>query len=78
MEWKWIGTGLGTAVVQLRNNQLKSKVIILLTDGSNNSGDISPQDAALLAKEKNICVYTIGIGSNGVAPTPIMTSTGII
>lgn len=73
-----IGTGLGTAVVQLRNNQLKSKVIILLTDGSNNSGDISPQDAALLAKEKNICVYTIGIGSNGVAPTPIMTSTGII
>jgi Ca-activated chloride channel family protein len=73
-----IGTGLGTAVVQLRNDQLKSKVIILLTDGSNNSGDISPQDAALLAKEKNICVYTIGIGSNGVAPTPIMTSTGII
>ena len=73
-----IGTGLGTAVVQLRNDELKSKVIILLTDGSNNSGDISPIDAALLAKEKNICVYTIGIGSNGVAPTPIMTSTGII
>ena len=73
-----IGTGLGTAVVQLRNTQLKSKVIILLTDGSNNSGDISPQEAALLAKEKNICVYTIGIGSNGIAPTPVMTSTGMV
>jgi Ca-activated chloride channel family protein len=73
-----IGTGLGTSVVQLRNNALKSKVIILLTDGSNNSGDISPEEAALLAKEKGICVYTIGIGSNGMAPTPVMTPTGMI
>ncbi len=73
-----IGTGLGTSVVQLRNNALKSKVIILLTDGSNNSGDISPEDAALLAKEKGICVYTIGIGSNGMAPTPVITPTGMI
>lgn len=73
-----IGTGLGTSVVQLRNNALKSKVIILLTDGSNNSGDISPEEAALLAKEKGICVYTIGIGSNGMASTPVMTPTGMI
>ncbi len=73
-----IGAGLGTSVVQLRNNALKSKVIILLTDGSNNSGDISPEEAALLAKEKGICVYTIGIGSNGMASTPVMTPTGMI
>ena len=73
-----IGTGLGTSVVQLRNNALKSKVIILLTDGSNNSGDISPEEAALLAKEKGICVYTIGIGSNWMASTPVMTPTGMI
>lgn len=73
-----IGTGLGTSVVQLRNNALKSKVIILLTDGSNNSGDISPEEAALLAKEKGICVYTIGIGSNGMASTPVMTPMGMI
>lgn len=72
-----IGTGLGTAVVQLRNEKLKSKVIILLTDGSNNWGDVSPQDAAMLAKQKNICVYTIGIGSNGMAPTPVITPVGI-
>lgn len=72
-----IGTGLGTAVVQLRDEKLKSKVIILLTDGSNNSGELSPMDAALLAKEKNICVYTIGIGTNGIAPTPVLTPSGI-
>lgn len=73
-----IGTGLGTAVVQLRDQKLKSKVIILLTDGSNNAGDISPLDAAILAKEKQVCVYTIGIGTNGIAPTPVLTSTGIV
>ena len=73
-----IGTGLGTAVVQLRDQKLKSKVIILLTDGSNNSGEISPLDAAELAKAKGVCVYTIGIGSNGIAPTPVLTPTGII
>lgn len=73
-----IGTGLGTAVVQLRNDQIKSKVIILLTDGSNNYGDISPNEAALLAKQKNICVYTIGVGTNGIASTPIITPTGVV
>ncbi len=73
-----IGTGLGTAVVQLRSQKIKSKVIILLTDGSNNAGEISPEEAAMLAKEKNISVYSIGIGSNGLAPTPIMTPSGVI
>jgi Ca-activated chloride channel family protein len=72
-----IGTGLGTGVVNLRSDSLKSKVIILLTDGSNNAGDITPLQAAELAKTKNICVYTIGVGSNGVAPTPVVTPVGI-
>lgn len=72
-----IGTGLGTAVTRLRNKELKSKVIILLTDGSNNSGTISPETAAALAKEKSIRVYTIGVGSKGLAPTPIMTPFGV-
>ena len=72
-----IGTGLGTAVVHLRSDSLKSKVIILLTDGVNNAGDITPQQAAELAKVKNICVYTVGVGSEGIAPTPIVTPMGI-
>jgi Ca-activated chloride channel family protein len=72
-----IGTGLGTAVTRLRSDLLKSKVIILLTDGSNNSGSLTPETAATLAKEKNIRVYTIGIGTNGMAPTPVMTPFGI-
>lgn len=58
-----IGVGLGTAVTRLRNDSIPSKVIILLTDGSNNAGAISPQEAAELAKAKNIRVYTIGVGS---------------
>jgi Ca-activated chloride channel family protein len=72
-----IGTGLGTAVTRLRSDLLKSKVIVLLTDGSNNSGSMTPETAATLAKEKHIRVYTIGIGTNGMAPTPVMTPFGI-
>lgn len=72
-----IGTGLGTAVTRLRNDSLPSKVIILLTDGSNNSGDIDPLTAAELARAKNIRVYTIGVGSNGEAPTPVITPFGV-
>ena len=72
-----IGTGLGTAVTRLRSDLLKSKVIVLMTDGSNNSGTMTPETAAALAKEKNIRVYTIGIGTNGMAPTPVMTPFGI-
>jgi Ca-activated chloride channel homolog len=72
-----IGVGLGTAVTRLRNDSLPSKVIILLTDGSNNRGDLSPEMAAELAVSKNIRVYTIGVGTNGMAPSPIITPFGI-
>lgn len=59
-----IGVGLGTAVTRLRNDSIPSKVIILLTDGSNNMGAISPEEAADLAKSKNVRVYTIGVASD--------------
>jgi Ca-activated chloride channel family protein len=72
-----IGVGLGTAVTRLRNDSLSTKVIILLTDGSNNAGDLSPEVAAELARAKNIRVYTIGVGSNGEAPSPVITPFGI-
>lgn len=72
-----IGSGLGTAVLQLKNDTIKSKVIILLTDGMSNAGRISPEAAAELAKSKNICVYTIGIGSMGKALTPVITPFGL-
>jgi Ca-activated chloride channel family protein len=72
-----IGTGLGTAVTKLKDEKLRSKVIILLTDGSNNAGDIDPMTAAELAREKNILVYTIGVGSNGEALTPVPTPFGV-
>ena len=63
-----IGDGLGTAINRLRNSEVKSKVIILLSDGVNNSGYIDPISAAELAKEFGIRVYTIGCGSMGEAP----------
>jgi Ca-activated chloride channel family protein len=72
-----IGTGLGTAVSRLRSDSLPSKVIILLTDGSNNAGEIDPITAAELARVKNIRVYTIGVGTNGEAPTPVLTPFGV-
>lgn len=72
-----VGNGLGVAVTRLRSDSLQSKVIILLTDGSNNSGTIEPLDAARLAAFKKCRVYTIGVGSTGMAPTPIMTPFGI-
>jgi Ca-activated chloride channel family protein len=72
-----IGTGLGTAVTRLRNDSIASKVIILLTDGSNNSGELSPEMAAELARSKNIRVYTIGVGRIGDAPSPVITPFGI-
>lgn len=72
-----IGIGLGTAVTRLRNDSLPSKVIILLTDGVNNVGDLTPKDAAQLAKAKNIRVYTIGVGSMGTAPSPVFTPFGM-
>lgn len=71
-----IGMGLANAVARLKDSQAKSKVIILLTDGSNNTGAISPLTAAELAKTYNIQVYTIGIGTRGLAPYPLPTMTG--
>ena len=65
-----IGMGLGSAVNRLKESKAKSKVIILLTDGVNNSGSIDPNTAAELAKGFGIKVYTIGIGTNGMAMTP--------
>lgn len=66
-----IGVGLATAVNRLKDSKAKSKVVILMTDGVNNSGLIDPQMAADIAKEYKIKVYTIGIGSNGLAETPV-------
>lgn len=60
-----IGDGLVTAVNRIRNGEAKSKVIILLTDGSNNAGDVAPRDAASVAKTLGIRLYTIGVGSQG-------------
>ncbi|MFM7667888.1 MAG: vWA domain-containing protein [Bacteroidota bacterium] len=73
-----IGIGLGTAVSRLRNDSLPSKVIILLTDGTSNAGEIDPITAANLAKAKNIRVYTIGVGSKGTAMIPEETPFGIV
>lgn len=65
-----IGMGLATAVNRLKDNESKSKVIILLTDGVNNKGFIDPRTAAETAKEFDIKVYTIGVGTKGMAPYP--------
>ena len=65
-----IGMGLATAVNRLKDSKAKSKVIILLTDGVNNAGFIEPETAADIAKEYGIKVYTIGIGTNGMAEFP--------
>lgn len=66
-----IGSGLATAVNRLKESRAKSKVIILLTDGVNNTGFIDPKIASELAKEFEIKVYTIGLGTNGMAQSPI-------
>ena len=65
-----IGMGLGSAVNRLKQSTAKSKVIILLTDGVNNTGNIDPRTATDLAKELEIKTYTIGIGTNGMADFP--------
>ncbi len=66
-----IGMGLANAVARLKDSKAKSKVVILLTDGSNNMGDISPMTAAEIAKSLGIRVYTIGAGTNGTARYPM-------
>ena len=72
-----IGMGLATAVNRLRTSQVKSKVVILLTDGSNNAGSIPPITAAEIARQFGIRVYTVGLGTNGFAPYPVQTPMGI-
>ena len=72
-----IGMGLATAVDRLKDVDGHSKVIILLTDGVNNSGKIDPQTALEIAKAYNVKVYTIGIGSEGEALVPVQTQLGV-
>lgn len=66
-----IGMGLATAINRIKNSKTKSKVIILLTDGQNNAGEIDPVTAADIAATYNIKIYTIGVGTKGMAPYPI-------
>ena len=72
-----IGMGLANAVSRLKNSKAKSKVVILLTDGSNNMGDISPMTAAQIAKSIGVRVYTIGVGTNKVARYPMPVAGGV-
>ena len=72
-----IGMGLANAVGRLKASKAKSKVVILLTDGSNNMGDISPMTAAEIAQSLGIRVYTIGVGTNTVAPYPMPVAGGV-
>ena len=72
-----IGSGLATAVNRIKDSNAKSKVIILLTDGSNNRGQIAPSTAGEIAKSFGIRVYTIGVGTRGMAPYPFQTPYGI-
>ncbi|MBQ2103978.1 MAG: VWA domain-containing protein, partial [Bacteroidales bacterium] len=72
-----IGNGLATAVARLTDSDAKSRVVILLTDGENNSGEIAPETAAEIASTYGVRVYTIGVGANGSAPYPVMTPWGI-
>jgi Ca-activated chloride channel family protein len=72
-----IGMGLATAVNRIKDSQAKSRVIILLTDGVNNKGEVAPATAAEIAKTFGIRVYTIGVGTQGMAPYPVQTPYGM-
>ena len=72
-----IGLGLANAVSRIKDSHAKSKVIILLTDGSNNAGEIAPVTAAEIAKTFGVRVYTIGVGTKGMAPYPFQTAFGV-
>jgi len=71
-----IGMGLANAVNRIKDSEAKSKVIILLTDGINNMGEIAPATAADIAKTFGVRVYTIGVGTQGMAPYPVQTPFG--
>lgn len=72
-----IGLGLANSVGRIKDSMAKSKVVILLTDGSNNAGDIAPLTAAEIAKTFGIRVYTIGVGTRGIAKFPYQTPMGV-
>lgn len=72
-----IGNGLSTAVARLKDSDAPSRVVILLTDGVNNRGEVHPLTAAEIAKTYGVRVYTIGVGANGMAPYPVMTPWGV-
>ena len=72
-----IGNGLATAVARMKDSDAKSRVIILLTDGVNNRGEVDPHMAAEMANTYGIKVYTIGVGANGEAPYPVQTPWGV-
>jgi Ca-activated chloride channel homolog len=73
-----IGAGLATSVDRLRSGKTKSKVVILLTDGENNGGLIDPKTAKEIAKSVGVRVYTIGVGTEGMAPVPVQTPGGVV
>lgn len=66
-----IGMGLATSVNRLKDSEARSKVVILVTDGRNNAGEIDPETAARLASTMGVKVYTVGVGTEGVAPVPV-------
>ncbi|HWW43208.1 VWA domain-containing protein [Pedobacter sp.] len=72
-----IGMGLATAVNRLKDSEAKSKVVILLTDGTNTTGSIPPLTAAEIARQMKVRVYTVGVGTKGYAPYPVKTPFGI-
>jgi Ca-activated chloride channel family protein len=72
-----IGDGLGLSVYHIRKSEAISKVIILLTDGINNTGSMDPLTAAEIAQKFGVRVYTIGVGTKGMAPYPFQTNFGI-
>ncbi len=72
-----IGNGLSTAAARLMDSDARSRVVILLTDGVNNCGEVAPEMAAEIAKTYGIRVYTIGVGANGTAPYPVITPWGV-
>ncbi|MBF0570273.1 MAG: VWA domain-containing protein [Candidatus Omnitrophica bacterium] len=71
-----IGSGIATSLLRLKNSKAKSKIIVLLTDGVNNSGKILPLDAAKMAQALGIKIYTIGAGTTGIVPFPVTDEYG--
>ncbi len=71
-----LGMALATSVNRIRNSRSKTRIIILLTDGVNNRGEIAPRDAAQIARDFNVKVYTIGVGTKGQAPYPVIDANG--